>query len=274
MNQSNEQFRRTLDERHSVVKKLALELVTNGPALTLEQNGEKANEFCEACNHMDAILSKSDKPAWLAQALQKSQQFAANRRRSELAGQFFAWLNQNFSQMHKTIVIPETEAVDFDKDYSDVRDSFGIPKLFDKLVDALGRIIALDVVDSSAVKDALQKLKAVLASNRSGSQGAIFATMNYVELVRKIISGYAKKIGGPAFEAFDETYTEAKQKVEEVNLEYRRISLERLVDGQALKRFIASGVVETEDLLGALPAGLLDAPTNGGAETAKDKEAQ
>lgn len=273
MNQSNEQFRRTLDERHSVVKGLALQLVTSGPALTLEQNGERANEFCEACNHMDAILSNSDKPAWLAQAIQKSRQFATHRR-NDLAGQFFVWLNQHFAQMQKPVVILETEAVDFDKDYSDVRDSFGIPELFDKLVDALGRIIALDVIDSSAVKDALQKLKAVLASNRKGSQGAIFATMNYVELVQRIISGYANKIGGPAFEAFDETYTEAKQKVEEVNLEYRRKSLDRLVDEKALKRFIASGVVETEELLGALPAGLLDAPKDEEVEIEEVEKAE
>lgn len=173
-------------------------------------------------------------------------------------GRFYSWLHENGNTLKLPITIQVEDTVDCDEEYSEIRDAFGMPHAFDQMVEALGRIVALDVIDSVTVSEAIAKLRAILKSNRKGSQAAIFATMNYADLVLRIVKGYASKIGGPAVKAFEDTYQDAKSKVEKVNQEFRRKGIEKLVDPQAIKRFIASGVVETAELRRSLPAGFLE----------------
>lgn len=126
------------------------------------------------------------------------------------------------------------------------------------MVDALGRIIALNVIDSTTVKDALEKLKVILNINKKGSYVSILTSMNYARFALLTLKGYGKKVLGPAFEAFESTYEDAAEKVTKVKDEYDVKSLESFVDPDSLRRFIATGVVETEELQKMLPPKFLD----------------
>lgn len=266
MSQSNNQFTRTLEVRHNEVRLLARAYVKNCANHSRDQNAQAAAEFLAACKHLDAILAPPDKPAWITTGIPVATSFAHQKQVAQ-ASAFSKWLHENGKAIESPIVPLTGDDVPFDKIYGDIRDANGIPELFDQMIDSIGRIISLNVIDSSAVKDSLGKLRAVLESNRKGSQGAIFATMDYGNFVRLMLKGYGKKFFGPAFEAFDKTYGEAKTKVKQVDLEYRRVALEKLVDKYSLLRFIQSGVVDTVELTSSVPAGFIEAPIESAVTT-------
>ena len=71
--------------------------------------------------------------------------------------------------------------------------------------------------------------------------------------------GYGNTLIGPAFDAFEETYTEAKTKIEEVDQQFRRESLESLINLKGIKRLTEQGWLQSESISDVLPAGYLDA---------------
>ena len=195
MSQSNDQFNRTLQERHSFVKNLVKSFVKASPNNDLEKNCLAAKEFLAACEHLDAILAKPDKPAWLANAISMASTFVTNKQ-AQQASKFSTWIHENGRAMEEAIVPVNGDDVPFDKMYGDIRDSLNIPENFQDMIDALAQIISLNVIGYRTVNDALLKLKAVLASNKRGSQTAIFSAMDYGEFVRLILSSSLALFGG------------------------------------------------------------------------------
>jgi len=260
MSQSNQQFTRTLEERHSIVKSLVRAYIRKSPNSSRDDNWQASNEILEACRHLDSILAPPDKPHWLSKGMPILQAFSKHNQPDQ-ATAVAVWLHDNGKAIETQIVPKQAGEVNFDQIYEEIRDAAGLPALFDQMIDAVGRIIALNVIDSSFVKSALDRLQATLHSNRKGSQGAIFATMDYGNLIRQILRGYGKKLLGPAFEAFDKAYSEAQEAVEQANQDYRKATLDAMVDPDDLRRYIASGVVATTGLQEAIPPGLLTGPT-------------
>ncbi len=259
MSQSNQQFDRTLEERHAIVKSLVRAYVRKSPNHARDENHRSSVEILAACRHLDSILAPPDKPRWLTVGIPVLEAFSKHNQVDQ-ATAVAVWLHDNGKAIEKPIVPKLDGEVNFDQIYEEIRDAVGLPALFDQMIDAVGRIIALNVIDSSFVKSALNRLQATLHSNRKGSQGAIFATMDYGKLILQVLRGYGKKALGPAFEAFDKAYCEAKDAVEQADQDYRKATLEALVDPDDLRRYIASGVVDTSALQQTLPPALLEGP--------------
>lgn len=126
MSQSNHQFRSALNERHADVRKAADECVARSSVQSLQQNAATVAEFQAACEHLDAILAKADKPSWLTVGIKTARTFAGNKN-AHSGGAFYKWLHQNGGLIRKSIEPGEASEVQFDKLYSELRDQAGIP---------------------------------------------------------------------------------------------------------------------------------------------------
>lgn len=248
MSASNEQFLRTLQERHEIVKNALNAAICGAPAGTIDENHKFAIDFLAACENLNIVLAPQDKPAWMSGALSQANNFSKNKSGGPQM-EFFKWLHENGPIISQQITPQRDGEINFDKMYGDIRDVQGIPTLFDRMVDLLGKIIALDVIESRTVSSALEKLRVTLKSNRKGSQGAIFASMNYTKLVWLILKGYGSTLIGPVFDALEETYKEAEEKVELVNQEFRAQSLVPLIDEKGMRRLCNDGWLKSEDVL-------------------------
>ncbi|WP_182870985.1 hypothetical protein [Stieleria mannarensis] len=263
MDESTEQFRRALHERHAQVKKAALEAVEKCPQSDLAKCKEHIVAFQHASEHLRAILAEQDQPGWIRNGINLAKPVEVNRPNGGLAGQFHKWLFENWHVVKQPIQTTQASEVNFDKIFADARDSLGMPALFDRVVDVLERIIASKEIDSSIVSDKLNKLRDVLRANRTGSFTAILASIKWGRLVQRLLTGYCKanNLEGPVYDEFGDALHEAGMQFEKVQDEVSESALKTLVDAGGLRLLIERGIVNSTDLQGALPEGFLDAPT-------------
>ena len=176
-------FFEKIDEFHSDIVKSVDGFTDNIEVSGREETVEAVENIRSKCRALSSLLLPADHPNWLDGLIENS---------NEIRYPLSSYLVNGGGG--------------FDTSYGEYRDASGISEMFDSLIDSIAAIIALDVIESKTVLDALAKLKATLALNRKGSQLAILTTIDYVGFVVGTLKGYGEKIGGPAIKSFNEQY--------------------------------------------------------------------
>ncbi|TWU43316.1 hypothetical protein Q31b_23540 [Novipirellula aureliae] len=147
-----------------------------------------------------------------------------------------AFVVKNLPQISAPLLFGEQAEFDFDSRFDSIRDEAGVADAFDNLVSKIEAIIALDVIDSRVVQEALERLKAMLKRSRHGSFTAVVMSIHYGKFIASAFRKTLAKLPlvGPAFAAFDEAVLDAANRVQDAEAKMKSETVQRLINRQRL----------------------------------------
>ncbi len=201
------------------------------------------------------LLPKESVPNWLEHLVTNfsnanlDQSYSTNN-----ATEFAQFILVNYARIIEPILLGDDLLYDFDAAYATIRDEENIPETFDKLVELLEQIIALDLVESRTVQDALDRLRSLLRRNRRGSLASILVTFHYGNFFLKGFEGALSTVPQlkPIVEAFKKEFKIAEDKVKHTQQILKRTAASRLTNEERLTVYLAQTGVERNSIAGYL----------------------
>lgn len=221
-NASHEAFLRAVAERfgefRSKVEALTPVMVFGSP----QEKLNLATGVYQSGLALMRVLSEQDRPPWVKPLLERLESFVAGPTDRNRAGTLITTIAEWYAAIHNhtwSFDFSEDEPLDVDSLYDSYRGH--MPELFDKLVEALEKIINSGAVDSIKIMRALKTLLATLKRSRTGSYSA---QLNALRFAYVFVKSYAWEqlkamnvILGPMLTAFETA-------MEETGTEWKKVS--------------------------------------------------
>lgn len=205
-------------------------------------------------DHLQCLVPEHARPAWMVDA---RKQFSKTIESQRTVADVSLFIVERAGEMSKSIILDGAE-LDLERHFDQQRDTFGLPELFEALVEKLGQLIEADVIDNRTVQEALERLQALFKRNKRGSFAAVLLTMNYGRFFVNSFSGFLKanKYAKPIVESFETEFKTANDAFQKADEATKKATVAQLTNLRRLELF-----TDEHPQLGPTIAGYLPAPT-------------
>ncbi|MBN1393846.1 MAG: hypothetical protein JW959_02290 [Pirellulales bacterium] len=228
---SVERFNRTLGDRYDAFKQYLDKTVSSFATSTDVQRYRNADQLASAGRDILNILVKSDRPPWIQPITEAAEAFS-QQKNSAQGERLLKMAVQHYHEVGPIVIADDSSTYDFDKLYERLRDEGKLPELFDKMIDAVSKMVESGEIDSVTVVDALRRLLNILKANRNGSYVAVTRSLDYAKFIRNIGIEFLKRIPGirEAVNAYEKTLEEAEGERQNLEQQLRDDSLHAIID--------------------------------------------
>ncbi len=148
-----------------------------------QQKIDKAKIALDAANSLRLAFAQKDHPAWLNSLATSLQNYVTSNGHPSHGNDLIRAIGLHFGAVedHKwAFEFSDDKGFDFDGVFRKYESESQIPKLFDKIVELLEKIIQCEDLDSRKIIQTLEAIIATLKKNRDGSYFGMMGSWNFV----------------------------------------------------------------------------------------------
>ncbi|WP_306599186.1 hypothetical protein [Geothrix sp. 21YS21S-2] len=215
MQESVEQLRRSLIEKHAAFRQVFVELFHDLVSSSEQNKEQRILQTRESVALIWSLLADRDRPQWL-----KSLMDLLSRPRSAFpyGNLIDAIMPLRETAMNHQWVFSEgvEDSIDFDEVFERHRKESKLGELFDEVVNIMTRIIEAQGMDSRVIEAVLRRLILLIQKNRNGSFSALPTWLKFIiGVLKNFVIEELRSIPvlGPLVTALEKTFEEIQDEV-------------------------------------------------------------
>jgi hypothetical protein len=220
----------------------------------------EATRWIEYANQLRRLVPDYAVPNWLTLACSK---FGARYNSRQNHYQNIAvFTTLKAPEINQPILVGEAASLNVEELFQEQADKVHLNEVFERLVEKLSELIALDVIDNRLVHESLTRLHALFRRNKHGSFAAVLLTMNFGRFFLDSFSGLIREIkfAKPIIESFEKEFAEASAIVQQAEEATKKEMIVRLTNPARMQLFIESNTQLQPTISSYLPSPDTTAP--------------
>lgn len=197
---SIDHYLKKLSEEFKKYKSLSNSFLKNYRFPSEDKFNISVQTFFDASVIFKKNFAEGDTPSWLREIIQALNSFISNPKRGDRAGRLLLELMDPYLRMHNhsfRVEGSEQSSIDFDKIYQECKSESRLTEMFDKILEALIKIVKSGKIDSVQMIKKLEKTIASIKSHNTSSYFSLVLMWNIViSLTKNVAWSTIKEVPG------------------------------------------------------------------------------